>query len=132
MSIKSPDEEWIHHARETEEDPYLKLLQMVCLTAKWPDFRTDRSDLYRRQICDHCYKNLHAEETRYYTLASHHLLTLRRNLINFKYCMICTREIYNVGIVAQCTECIEAFMHISVNNEEALDLGALFKCIRSP
>ena len=37
--------------------------------------------------------------------------------------MICTREIYNVGIAAQCTECIEAFMHISVNNEEALDLG---------
>ena len=125
MSIRSPDEKWVHRPREEKrnEDPYLKLLRMVCLKPKWPGYRTDRSDLYRRKICYPCYKNLNAEDTKYYTPASRHLLTLRKNLINFKYCMICTRQIHNWGVAAQCAECVEAFMHISANNKEALELG---------
>lgn len=125
MSNKSPEEKFIHRPREDEanEDPYRKLLRMVCLKPKWQGYRTDCSDLYRRKICYPCYKNLDAKDTKYYTPATRHLLTLRRNLINFKYCMICTRQIHNWGVAAQCTDCVETFMHISRNNQEALDLG---------
>lgn len=122
MSIKSPEEKWVHRPREEEknQDPYLKLLRMVCLKPKWQGFRTDLSDLYRRKICYNCYKNLDAKDTQYYTPASRHLLTLRRSLINFKYCIICTRQIFNWGVAAQCADCIETFMHIGAKNEEAL------------
>ena len=131
MPNKSAEENWVHRPREREEDPYIMLLEMVCLKAKWKGYRTDLSDLYRRKICHPCYRKLWAEDTKFYTRASLHILTLRRHLVNFKYCLNCTEEIYTWGTAAQCKECIEAFMHLSENNREALELGVALNILEA-
>ena len=131
MSHKSAEEKWVNRPRRREKDPYIRLLEMVCLKAKWNNYHTDLNDLFRRKICHPCYRRLRAKDTKYYTEASHHILALRRHLVNFKYCLICTEEIYTWGTAAQCSDCVASFMHLSNKNEEALELGVALNVLEA-
>lgn len=125
--VSSPREEWQFRPYEEEEEDardgfYGRLTKLICLQAMGPAF-TNRNDLYRRKVCRDCYEGMSARDRRYCTPATKHLVTLRRSLVNFKYCLVCTDPLYAMGVAGQCRDCIKAYDHLNRENWRALELG---------